>query len=72
MVRMQKLLKDLDINFYSFKRSKIFLAPKIDMKAVIENVKYWPSSPWLYRPFLSMGKSIKEAIEPQIITQTEM
>lgn len=35
-----KLLKDLDINFYDIKRLKIFLAPKIDNKAVIEKVRY--------------------------------
>ena len=37
-----------------------------------ENVKYCPRSPSLYIPFFKKGKSIKDAIDPQIITQIEM
>ena len=44
---MQKLLKDLDIDFYEFILLKIFLAKNIAIIAVKENVKYWPKSPSL-------------------------
>ena len=42
------------------------------MNAVIEKVRYWYKSPSSYTLFLRSGKSIKDAIEPQIITQTEI
>ena len=72
MESVQKSLKDLDIDFYKFILLKIFLAEIIEIIAVKENVKYWPISPSEYMPFFRKGKSIKEAIDPQIMTQTEM
>ena len=69
---MQKSLKSSDINFYKSKTLYKYFAPTIDKKPVIEKVKYWPISPSLYIPFFKRGKSIKEAIEPQIITHVEI
>ena len=46
-MKKQILFKYLDINFYSFKLLNIFWAPRIDIKAVIENVIYCPISPSL-------------------------
>ena len=47
MVSVQKLLKDLDIDFYEFILLKIFFAVITEIIAVKENVKYWPKSPSL-------------------------
>ena len=69
---MRRLLRDLDIDFYNFIFLKIFLAEIMEIMAVKVNVRYCPKSPSLYMPFFRKGRSIKEAIDPQIITQTEI